>query len=93
MARVEEDAEERVAQPAVDDLLQRAAGLSDAQRPVPLDDGLEVRTGEALDVVADAGLQLAGVLDDPTGTAVERSPDTERGRERVATLDRAGPTG
>ena len=52
VARVEPDAEERVAQPAVDDLLERAADLADVERAVPLRDGLEVRPGEAVDVVA-----------------------------------------
>ncbi len=81
VAGVEEDAEERVAQPAVDDLLQRAAGLADAQRPVPLDDRLEIRPGEPLDVVADADLQLAASSTTQPGATVERAPDSERGRE------------
>ena len=38
VAGVQEDPEERVAEVAVDDLLERAAGLADAQRPVPLGD-------------------------------------------------------
>ena len=53
MAGVEEDAEERVAEVPVDDRLQRAAHLTDVQRPVPLGDRLEVRADEPLDVVAD----------------------------------------
>ena len=47
MARVEEDAEERVAQVAVDDLLERSARLADAQRAVPLGDRLEIRARPA----------------------------------------------
>ena len=58
MARVQEDAEERIAQPALDDLVQRAAGLADPQRAVPLGDGLEVRADEPLDVVLDRLGQL-----------------------------------
>ena len=38
VARVEEDPEERVAEMAVDDLVERAAGLADVKRLVPLDD-------------------------------------------------------
>ena len=53
VAGVEEDAEERVAEVAVDDRLQRAAGLADVQRPVPLGDRREVRRRRAVDVVAD----------------------------------------
>ena len=88
MAGVEEDPEERVAEAAVDDLLERAADLADAKRPVPLDDRLEVRADEALDVVADPVGQLGRVLDDEAGPAVEGSPDPERRREPVAPLDR-----
>ena len=59
VAGVEPDPEERVAEPAVDDLLEHAARLADVERLVPLRDRLEVRGDEPLDVVADAGRQLA----------------------------------
>ena len=75
VAGVEEDPEERVAEPPVDDLLEHPARLPDAQRPVPLGDRLEIRPDEPLDVVADARRQLAGVLDDEPGPAVQRAPD------------------
>ena len=88
MAGVEEDPEERVAEVAVDDRLERAAGLADPQRAVPLGDRREVRPDEPLDVVADPVRQLGGVLDDEPGPAVERAPDPERDREPVAALDR-----
>ena len=88
VARVEEDPEERVAQAAVDDRLERAAGLADVERLVPLGDGLEVRPDEPVDVVADSVGQLRGVLDDEARATVERAPDPERDRERVAALDR-----
>ncbi len=85
---VQEDPEERVAEVAVDDVEQRAAGLPDVQRPVPLGDRLEVRRHQPLDVVADPVRQLRRVLDDEAGAAVERAPDPERDREPVAALDR-----
>ncbi len=52
VTRIEEDAEERVAEVALDDVVERAAGLPDAERPVPLRDRLEVRPDQPLDVVA-----------------------------------------
>ena len=58
MAGVEEDPEERIAQPARDDLVERAAGLADPERAVPLGDGLEVGPDEPLDVVPDPDRQL-----------------------------------
>ena len=70
MARVQEDPEERVAEAAIDDLLERAAGLADAQRLVPLGDRLEVRPDEPVDVVPDPVRQLRRVLDDEPGAAV-----------------------
>ena len=54
----------------------------DAERRVPLGDGLEVGRHEPLDVVADARRQLGRILDDEAGPAVERAPDAERDRER-----------
>ena len=51
VTRVEEDAEELVAEMAVDDLLQGPAHLADVQRAVPLGDRLEVRRDQPLDVV------------------------------------------
>src|SRR5262245_55098059 len=50
VAGVEEDAEERVAEPPSDDLVQRAAGRADAQCAVPLGDRLEIRADEPTDV-------------------------------------------
>ena len=53
VARVEEDAEERVAEPPVDDLRgARRPVWPIAERLVPLGDGLEVRPDEPVDVVA-----------------------------------------
>ena len=93
VARVQEDAEERVAQAAVDDRLERAARLADVQRLVPLDDRLEVRPDEPVDVVPDAGRQLRRVLDDEAGATVERAPDPERGREPDRPARSAGRPG
>ena len=64
MARVQEDPEERVAEVAVDDRLERAAGLADVERLVPLGDRGEVRPDQPIDVVADPGRQLRRVLDE-----------------------------
>ena len=65
MARVQEDPEERVAEVAIDDLLERAAGLADVERAVPLGDRREVRPDQPLDVVAGCPSgSSAGVLDD-----------------------------
>ena len=86
---VEEDPEERVTEAAVDDGLQRAARLADADGRVPLGDRLEVRRDEALHVVAHAVRELRRVGHDEARATRERSPDAERGRERVAPLDRA----
>ena len=88
MPGVEEDPEERVAEMAVDDGLERAAGLADVQGAVPLGDGREVGADQALDVVGDAGREPGRVLDDETGPAGERAPDPEGDREPVAALDR-----
>ena len=77
-----------VAEMAVDDLLQRPADLADVQRAVPLGDRLEVRRDQPLDVVGDPVGQLRRVLGDEAGTAVERTPDPERHRQRIAALDR-----
>ena len=64
-------------------------GLPDAERLVPLGDRLEVRRRRAArrSRRCPAG-SSAGVLDDEAGPAVERAPDAERDRERVAALDR-----
>ena len=86
---VQEDAEERVAQATVDDLVERAARLADAQRAVPLGDRLEVRPDEPIDVVADLRRQLRRIVDDETRAAVQRTPDAERDGEPIATLDPA----
>ena len=86
---VQEDPEERVAEPAVDDLLERPARLPDADRAIPLGDRLEIRSHELLDVVADARRQLAGILDDEPGPAVQRAPHAECHREPVSALDPA----
>ena len=93
VARVEEDAEERVAEPAVDDGLEDAARLADAERHVPLGDRLEVRRDEPLDVVLDALRELRRVRDDEARAARERPPDPEGRREGVAALDDAGRSG
>ena len=87
VAGVEEDAEERVAEAAVDDRLERPAGLADVERAVPLGHGREVRPDEPLDVVADPVGQLGRVLDDEARPAGEGAPDPERRREPVAALD------
>ena len=52
VAGVEEDAEERVAEVAVDDLVQRAAGLPDVQRPYHSATASKYGADEPLDVVA-----------------------------------------
>ena len=88
MARVEADAEERVAQAPVDDRLQRAADLPDVERRVPLGDRLEVGRDEAVDVVAHAVRQLVRVLGHPAGPTRQRAPDAERRRERLPAPDR-----
>ena len=94
VARVEEDAEERVAEVAVDDRLEGAAGLADVQRLVPLGDRREVRRRPAArrSRRSPSG-SSGGVLDDEPGAAVERAPDPEGHRERVAALDRRGRPG
>src|SRR6185295_20256156 len=89
VAGVEEDAEERVREPAGDDLVELAPGRADAERAVPLCDRGEVRPDESVDVVADRLGQLGGVVDDPAGPAVERAPGPEGGREGIAALDRS----
>jgi hypothetical protein len=85
---VEGDTEERVAQMTVDDGLQLAAHLADMQRLVPIGHGREVRRDEAFDVVLCSVGQLRRILHQEAGAAVERPPDTERDRERVAPFDR-----
>ena len=87
VARVEEDAEERVAEVSVDDLVERASGLADVQRAVPLGHRLEVRGDQPLHVVADPRRQLRRIFDDESGAAVQRAPDAERDREAVAAFD------
>ena len=89
VARVQEDPEERIAEPPVDDRLEVAARDADPEGPVPLDDGGEVRPDQPVDVVADRLRELGGVLDDEPGPAVQRPPDPEADREPVAALDRA----
>ena len=89
MARVEEDAEERIAEVLVDDGLQRTADLADVERLVPRGDGSEIRPDELVDVVADALWQLGRVLDDEPGATGEGAPDSVGGGERVAALDRS----
>ena len=89
MPGVEEDPEERIAEPLHDRVVQRAAGRPDAQALVPRGDRLEVRRHEALDVIPDRGRELGRVLDHEAGTRVERTPHAERDGERIAALDRA----
>ena len=74
---------------AHDRVVQRSAGLPDAQALVPRGDRLEIGRHEALDVIPDRGRQLGGVLDHEAGPAVERTPHAERDGERIAALDRA----
>src|SRR5437867_9876701 len=50
---IERDAEERIAEPPVDDLVESAARDSDPERPIPLADRLEVRRYEPFHVVLD----------------------------------------
>ena len=87
MAGIENDAEERVAQVAIDDLVEDAAGLADVQRAIPFRDGLEVRPDKSIDVIADRAGQPGRVLDHEPGPAVERTPDAEGHGEPVAALD------
>ena len=87
MAGIEEDAEERVAEVAVDDLLEHASHLADVQRLVPLGHGGEVGHDEPLDVVVDPCGQLRRLLDDEACPAVECAPDAEGRRQRIAALD------
>ena len=68
--------------------LQLATDLPDVQCLVPVDDGFEVGRDEPLDVVLRVSVELGRVLHDEAGPAVERAPDAERDRERIATLDR-----
>ncbi len=89
VARVEEDAKERVAEAARDDVVEDAAGLADVERLVPLPDRLEIRPDQPVDVIGDRRRQLPGILDDEPGPAGERAPDPERDGEPVAALDRA----
>src|SRR5688572_26670633 len=89
VARVEEDPEERVAEPACDDLVERPARLADPERAVPFGDRLEVRPDEPVHVVADPGRQLARVLEDESRPTIERAPDPEGHGEPVAPLNRA----
>ena len=89
MTGVEEDAEERVGEAAVDDRLEGAAGLADVEGPVPLGDGLEVRADEPFDVIADLRRQVRRIVGDEARPAGEGAPDPECRREAIATLDRA----
>ena len=66
-----------------------STGLTDAQRFVPLRDGLKVRRHQTLNVVLSVGGQLLGARDNEPGPAVERAPDPVRRREPVAALDAA----
>src|SRR5688572_14515398 len=87
VARIEEDPEERIAEPAPDDLRQRTSGLSDPERPIPLGHRLEIRTDQPLDVVTDARGKLRLARDDEACTAVEGAPDAERRGEWIAARD------
>ena len=89
MPGIEEDPEERIAKPAHDRVVHRAAGLPDAQSLVPRRDRLEVGRHEPLDVVLDRGRKLSRVLDDEAGAAVECAPHAKGDGERIAALDRA----
>ena len=88
MAGIEGDPEERIAQVAVDDRLQLATDLADVESAVPLGHRLEVRRHQPFDVVAGPVGELRCVLGNEAGAAIERSPDAERDRERVASFDR-----
>ena len=87
VAGVEEDAEERVAQPTLDDRGQLTADGAHPERCVPLGDGLEVGRHEPLHVVGDAGRQLGRILDDEARPTGQPAPDPERDREPIAPLD------
>ena len=93
MARVQRDPEERIADSARDRGVHRRAGLADPQRRIPRPDRLEVRPHEPIDVVADVLVKVRGILDDEAGAAVERAPDPEGDRERIAALDGVGRPG
>src|SRR3954453_18691848 len=89
MPSIQQDPEERVVETPFDDVVERAAGLSDVQRAVPLSDRGEIRADEAVDVIADPRGQHVGALDDEPGTTVEGAPDPEGDGERVARFDPA----
>ena len=55
MARVQEDPEERIAESAGDDLVERAGREADVKRLVPLRDRGEVRSDQPVDVIARSG--------------------------------------
>ena len=89
MSRIEGDPEELVTEVTIDDRLQLAAHLPDAERAVPFGDGLEIRGNETVDVVVRTVGQFGRVLDHEPGAAIEGSPDAERHGERIAALDPA----
>jgi hypothetical protein len=87
VTRVQEDPEERIAEPVRDDLVDGAGPLANPQRPVPLGDRLEVGADEPLDVVADSVRQLVLALDNESGPTVQCAPDAEGGREPITSFD------
>src|SRR5205823_14774857 len=89
VARVQEDPEERVAEMAIDDRLERSTGLADVERRVPVCDRGEVRGDEPLDIVVDPWWQLGRVADHETGAAVQRPPDPECDGEPITAFDDA----
>src|SRR5664280_2129350 len=85
--RIERDAEERIAQVAVNGLMQDTSRLADAQGAVPIGDGLEIRLHEASHVVPDSRWELVGTADHKAGAAVQSTPNAEGDREGITALD------
>ena len=61
MAWIDEQSEERVAEPALDDRGERGGGLADMERGVPLRDRREVRRREAPDIVPNSLREFRGI--------------------------------
>ncbi len=89
MSRVQEDTEERVPQPPIDDLMEDCSGLANMERLVPLDDCFEIRPDESIDIVLDLSRKFRGVFDYKPGPTVEGAPNAECHRESVSPLDSA----
>ena len=62
MTRIEPDAKKWIAKMRLDDGMQFAAGHTDADGFVPLDDGAEIRRDQFLEVILHSGGQVAFVL-------------------------------